>query len=312
MARAWGGDPARKQASIAAARAALAARPVVTCSPALNLAEVGADRNWSNVYCAAYGTADPADLEAQAGLPVSVLLLASAALCGCQFMARTGVGDQRMPELVGGAKEAPIAALEAIRAGADPLALIRNYVVDLLRQMAGLHDCEGRGLTPEQQALVRQLATLHDESCTDRATFRALRRTAMAATDTATGDLEGTVLRFVESVAWPLAGLSTELIGSVMFLHIELRSPLAPEQLSPAERATGDALSALYLAAGQRLREDPAVDAKAEYAKIETTPEFAAVKDPAFQDRLERLALVEAEAYAPFAGDLLIGAFRKA
>ena len=312
LSSAWGGDPERKQASIASARSALAAGPTVMCNPTLWLGAAGQANGPSNLYCAAYGTADPAELEARAGLPVSTLMLASAALCGCQHWASTGEGDQRMPALVGGAEEAPIAALEAIRAGADPFALTRGYVVDLLGQLAAVHDRAGGGLTPEQQALVRQLATLHDEGCTDPATFRAIRRTATAATDAASGDLEGAVLRFVEAVAWPLAGLSAELPEFVMRLQVELRSPLAPELLTPAERATYDAFSALYLAASRRLKADPTLDAKAEYEKIESTPEFVAVNDPAFQVRLERLALVEAEAYAPFAVDLLIGAFRKA
>ena len=312
LSSAWGGDPERKQASIASARAALAAGPVVTCNPSLRLVAAGQANGPSNVYCAAYGTADPAELEIRAGLPVSTLMLASAALCGCQQWASTGEGDQRRPALVGGAEEAPIAALEAIRAGADPFALTRNYVVDLLGQLATLQDRVGKGLTPEQQALVRQLATLQDEGCTDPATFRAFRRTATAATDAATGDLDDTVLRFVEAVAWPLAGLTAELPEFLMHLQVELPSSLAPDLLSAAERATYDAFSALYLAASRRLKADPTLDAIAEYAKIETTPEFVAVNDPAFQDRLERLALVEAEAYAPFAVDLLIGAFRKA
>ena len=306
---AWGGDPARKQASIAAARAALAAGPVVMCNPTLRLAEPGQADDVSNVYCAAYGTADPAELEARSGLPVGTLMLASAALRGCEHWSRVGVG---VPRLVGGTGEAPIAALEAIRAGADPVALARKYVVDLLRQIEAIRDRDGQGLTQDHRALVSHLATLHEEGCTDPATFRALRRTATAATDAAAGDLEGAVLRFAESVAWPLAGLVGELPEFAMRVHVELRSHLAPERPSPAERATLEAVSALYRAVYERQGADPKLDFNAEVARIEATPEFAAANDAAFQAQLERYDLVAAESYAPFAANLLIGAFRKA
>ena len=203
-------------------------------------------------------------------------------------------------------------ALEAIRAGADPVALARHYVVDLLAQLAAVQDSAGQGLSPEQQALVRHLATLHEEGCTDPATFRALRRTATAATDAAAGDLEGAVLRFAESVAWPLAGLVRELAEFAMRVHMELRSHLALERPSPAEQATLEAVSVMYGATTERLQADPKLDFKAEFAKIEATPEFAAANDAAFQAQLEHYDLVAAEAYAPFAVELLLGAFRKA
>ena len=309
---AWGGDPARKQASIAAARAALAAGRAMTCIPALRLSVAGQSDDPSNVYCEAYGTADLAELEARAGLSASTLMLASAALCGCQHWTRSGEGDRHIPGLVGGTKEAPIAALEAIRVGADPFTLTRNYVVDLLGHLATVRDNQGRCLTPEQQALVRQLATLHDAGCTDPARFRELRRTATAATDAATGDLEGPILRFVESVAWPLAGLSAELPEFVVYLHFDLRSLLAPESLSPADQAMRDALWALYEAAQEQFRANPKFDIKAELERIKSTREFAAVNAPAFQARVDHSELMEAEAYAPFATDLLTGAFRKA
>lgn len=311
-AGAWGGDPARKRASISAARAALAAGPVVMCGPTLGLGEAGQPNGASNVYCAAYGTADPAELESRAGLPASTLMLASASLCGCEHWAKVGDDDRRRLELVGRAQGAPIAALEAIRAGADPFVLLRNYVVDLLGELATLRDNNGRGLTSQQQALLRQLAMLHDEGCTDPVTFRALRRTATVATDAATSAMATTVLRFVESVTWPLGGLAAEMPEFTMRVHVALRSHLAPDRLSVAEQAVYDALTALYAGANERLMANPKLDANAEFGKIEATPEFVTVNGPAFRDRLEHLALVEAEAYAPFAVDLLIGAFRKA
>ena len=68
----------------------------------------------------------------------------------------------------------------------------------------------------------------------------------------------------------------------------------------------------MYGATTERLQADPKLDLKAEFAKIEATPEFAAANDAAFQAQLEHYDLVAAEAYAPFAVELLIGAFRKA
>ena len=309
---AWGGDAARKQASVAAARTALAAGPDVTYSASLKLSSTGQADDPSNVYCAAYGTADPLELETRAGLPASTLLLASAALGACEYWGWSSEGDGRVLRRAGVADDAPIAVLEAIRTGADPLALARHYVVDLLRALAAIRDRDGRGLTPDQQALVRKLATLHEEGCTDPAAFRAIRRTAMATTDAASGDVATTVLGFAETVAWPLPGLAGELPEFVMRVHFDLRLHLARERITAAEQATIDALSARYGVTHKRVDADPTLDVAAEFANVETSPEYAAVYAPAFVARLEHYERVAAEAYAPFAVDLLIGAFRKA
>ena len=309
---AWGGDAARKQASVAAARAALAAGPAVTYFPSLKLTETGKVDAPSNVYCAAYGTADPVELEARAGLPAATLLLAAGALGACEYWGWSSEDGSRERRRVGAMHDAPIAALEAIRAGAESIALARHYVADLLRALAAMRDRDGRGPTPDQQALVRQLATLHEEGCTDPAKFRAFRRTAVAATDAATGDVATTVLGFAETVAWPLPGLAGELPEFVMQVHGDLRLHLAPERITPAEQATIDALSARYGVAHQRVQVDPTLDVEAEYAKVEASPEHAAVYAPAFVARLEHYERVAVEAYAPLAIGVLLGAFRRA
>ena len=309
---AWDGDAARKQASIAFARSALAARPSVFCIPTLRLGTAGQADDPSNVYCAAFGTADPSELESRSGLPASTLMLASAALSVCVRWDQAGEDMPRVPGLVAGAIEAPLNALEAIPVGADTLALARRYVVDLLGRLADPRNHGGRGLTAEHQALLRQLATLHDEGCTDPVAFRALRRAATGATDAATGDLARPALGFVESVAWPIEGLTEELPELVSRLHLDLRLKLLLEQQSPQECATLDALSDMYRAVSDRERVDLTFDAQAERERIETTPEYAAANEPALLARLDRNDLVATEAYAPFAVDLLIGAFRRA
>ena len=312
VAGAWGGDPARKQAAIATARASLAAGPIVTCIPTPHLGDAGQPGDPSNVYCAAYGTADPAELEARAGLSAATLMLASAVLSACEYWEKAGEDGPHLPQMAAGTGEAPIAVLEAVPVGADPVALARNYVVDLLGWLGAIRDRDGRGLDPEQQRIVRELATLHGEGGADAARFRALRRTATAATDAATGDLAPAVFRFVEAAAWPLAGLAAELPGVVSQLHIGMRSLLAPERPSPAEQATIDALSALYRALNARTTAEPDLDFKAELAKIEATPEFVAAYDPAFVARIRRYDVVAADAYGPIAVERLIGAFRRA
>ena len=312
VAGAWGGDPARKQAAIATARASLAAGPIVTCIPTPHLGDAGQPGDPSNVYCAAYGTADPAELEARAGLSAATLMLASAVLSACEYWEKAGEDGPHLPQMAAGTGEAPIAVLEAVPVGADPVALARNYVVDLLGWLGAIRDRDGRGLDPEQQRIVRELATLHGEGGADAARFRALRRTATAATDAATGDLAPAVFRFVEAAAWPLAGLAAELPEVVSQLHIGMRSLLAPERPSPAEQATIDALSALYRALNARTTAEPDLDFKAELAKIEATPEFVAAYDPAFVARIRRYDVVAADAYGPIAVERLIGAFRRA
>ena len=311
LAGAWGGDAARKQASIATARAALAAGPVVTCIPTPHLGDAGQPGDPSNVYCAAYGTADPAELEDRAGLPAATLMLASAVLSACEYWEKAGQDGPHLPKMAAGTGEAPIAVLEAIPVGADPIALARNYVVDLLGWLAAIRNRDGRGLDPEQQRIVGELAAMHGGGGTDAAGFRALRRTATAATDAAAGDLAPAVFRFVEAAAWPLAGLAAELPEVVSRLHSELRSQLAPKRPSPAEQATIEALSELYRALNARMTAEPGLDFKAELAKIEATPEFAAAYDPAFVARIRRYDVVAAEAYGPGAVDRVIGAFRR-
>ena len=306
---AWGGDPARKQASIAAARAALAAGPFVVCAPRLSLADE--HRDWGNVYCTAYRTKDPAELEARAGLPVGTLMLASAALSSCDYYVLADDGMRRRKRLAENALEAPIAALEAIPVGAGTFALGRSYVLELLARLERLRDLDGRGLTPEQRALPRRLATLHSEGSTDPVAFRALRRTTIAATDAATTEIEAAVLAFVESMAWPLAGLTDELPDILQQGHVGLRAALAPERPTPVEAAQLKSVEAMFDALDARRQAEPTFDTEADVARIQATPEFLAVIDLAFQVRLEHYDHLAAEAYAPFAIDLLLGAFRK-
>ena len=308
-ARAWGGDPARKQASIAAADTVLKAVPGVGASSRLRL--VAADRidDFSEVYSAAYGTADPAVLEARAGLPASTLMLASAALSGCNYSKYSSEGYVCGPVLVDRAIQAPIAALEAIRVGADPLSLARCYMVDLLGRLADLRDRDDRGLAPEHRALVSQLASAHDEGSADSAALRSLRRAIVAAADSVTGEFEKAVLKFAESVAWPLPGLTEELPALVAALHGSLSVLLIPDPLSFADRAVLDAMAAMEQQAYARSEVDPGFDL---VTFIHSSPEIAAVRDPAFCKRRENGDRALAEAYTPFSAELLIGAFRKA
>lgn len=189
LAGAWGGDPGRKWASIAAARAALAAGSPVACGPELWLAPPDHPDWSSSLYCAAYGTADPAELEIRSGMPTHVLRLISGTLAACECVNRQG-GWTRGSRLVEVASAAPLSVLEAIPVGAEELALARCYVVELLIRLMELRGRDDRCLAPEQQALLGDLARLHTTGCDEPVAFRALRRAATAATDAATVDLE--------------------------------------------------------------------------------------------------------------------------
>ena len=304
---AWGGDPARKQSSIAAARMALATAPAVDATPLVRMA---ADCDpLGNVYCVAFGTAEKNEIEARANLPTSTLMLASSALCGSHYQRFTEDHGQLSPQLVDGAVEAAVAALEAIRVGADPLELARCYVADLLSWVVDLHDRDDRGLTPEHQSLVRQLTSAHEEVSADPARFRSLRRAMIAAADQVVSDIEKAVLQFAESVAWPLPGLSVDMPGHVARLHSSLRVLLTLEPPSPADREVQDAFSILQQNASARYDADPSFDV---VTFIRSSPELAAVRDPAYCKRRENRDRAAAEAYTPLAADLLIGAFRKA
>ena len=120
------------------------------------------------------------------------------------------------------------------------------------------------------------------------------------------------MLAFVESLAWPLDGLTAELPDILQRGHQGLRAALAPERPTPVETAQLKAVDAMFDAVVERNRVEPGFDVEAEVARIQATPECVAVTDLAFQVRLEHYDLLAAEAYAPFAIELLLTAFRKA
>lgn len=302
---AWGGDAGLKQASIDALRAGLAGHPKVFYGVDLFLAPPGKDY-FSAVYCAAYGTSDPAELEARSGLPVWVLKLVSGATQACEFY---GVDGSQLAEP---AVDLPRAALEAIPVGADLEAIARRHTIMMLDGCATLQDGAGSGLLPEQQALVRELSALHAADCGDAGAFRALRRRATSAADAANAGVAATVLTFVESVAWPIAGLSAELPVIVNNAHLELRTHLAPQRATDEELAAIDAMRAAYEAIRGRQETEPGLDANAVHERWVATPEYMKVNAPEFQSRLRHYGRVAAETYAPFAVGLLLEAFGKA
>lgn len=309
---AWGGDPARKQSSIAAARATLAPYRAAMCHPALFLAATDGGNGPSNVYCAAFGTADPAEIEALSGLPVCVLLLASAALVACEHWGIDPGSDYSTPHLLGGAEEAPLAALQAIPVGVSGVAIARSYLVEVLERFANLLDHDGDGLSSGQRALVLELARLHGTASDDSTKFRTVRHAAISVANSATGEFESTILRFVESTAWPTAGLVAELPLLVSAAHRDLRACLAPERPTPAERRAMDDLARLVLEFDARVAADPSLELAVERRRLAETPESVAVYSSEFQARLRYYDRVAAEAYAPFAVDLLLEAFQNA
>ena len=249
---------------------------------------------------------DAAELEARSGLPAWVLQLVSGVLETCQYLRPDG------PQLVAAAVDAPQAALEAIPVGADLEAIARRHTIMMLDGCATLQDGAGSGLLPEQQALVRELSALHAADCGDAGAFRALRRRATSAADAANAGVAVTVLTFVESVAWPIAGLSAELPVIVNNAHLELRTHLAPQRATDEELAAIDAMRAAYEAIRGRQETEPGLDANAVHERWVATPEYMKVNAPEFQSRLRHYGRVAAEAYAPFAVGLLLEAFGKA
>ena len=300
---AWGGNAEWKQASIKALQAGLAARPKVTCLADLFLGPPETDE-YGSVYCAAYGTADPRELEARSGLPVWVLQLVAGVLSACQLWVAG------RPQLVALAADMPQAALEAIPVGADFQSIARRHTVLMLDWCATLRDSSGRGLSAEQQGLVREVGALHAAGCDDAAAFRALRRRVMAAADAAHDGIESIVLRFVECVAWPTTGQVAELPEIVSRAHHGLRECLAPERPTPEELAALDALSAVQKAFYDRQAAEPAIDASALREQLFATPEYRRVNSPEFQSRLEHYMRVEVESYAPLALGMLLEALR--
>ena len=301
LSGAWGGDAERKQAAIAAVRATLAANPKVTLSPRLRLAAPDQSDGVSNVYCAAFGTDDPVELEARAGLPSDLLRLLSALMSACD---EGGIATA--------ARDLPAAALEAIPAGANSVALVRCYMVALLDRIADIRDTDGHVLAPEHAALVRELRSMYAEDAVDPAAFLALRRSAMSAREAATGSLEIAVLEFVESAAWPPASLMGELPVLSGELVASLRSLLSPYQPSSSDRAIKSTVDAKVSALREREAVEPQLDVESELRSLFELPEFVAFRDPAFRLRSAQRERDSAEAFVPFTVDLLIGAFRKA
>ena len=298
---AWGGDPERKQAAIATVRATLAGCANVSLDPFFRLAAPDRADGISNVYCAAFGTGDPEELQARAGLTSDLLRLISALMCACDAY-----------EIAPAARDLPAAALEEIPVGVDNDAIVRSYMVALLDRIADIRGSDGHGLAPEHLVLVRKLRSLYAEVEVDAAAFRALRRSAMSARDAATKELETAVLHFVESTAWPLAGLTAELPELVSTLVYTLCSLLSPYQPSASDVAIQEASNAQFRAINERRAAEPQFEVEPELRRIRESPEFAAISDPDFVSRRMQRERAAAEAFVPFTVDLLIGVFRKA
>lgn len=302
---AWGGDAERKQAAIGALRTGLAARPNVLYGVDLFLAAPESG-GFSNVYCAAYGTADPGELEDRSGLPVWVLQLVSGVLEACVFSGAAG------RQLVESAADVPLTALEAIPVGADLQSIMRRHIILMFDRCVELRDNDCRVLAPEQQTLVQEVRALHAAGSDNAAAFRALRRRVVAANDAANDSVQTIVLEFAESVAWPMAGLFAELPMIVNKVHLELCAKLAPERPTAEELAAVAAMWSAYQAIRDRQQAESGIDEGAVQERWRATPEYLKVNAPEFQARLHHYSRASVEAYSPLALGILFEALRSA
>jgi hypothetical protein len=120
------------------------------------------------------------------------------------------------------------------------------------------------------------------------------------------------VQRFIESTAWPPAGLMVGLPLIAGIFVATLCPLLSPYQPAAADRAITDTLDAQFRAIHERMAVELQFDVESERRRISELPEYAAVSDPDFVSRRMQREGDSAEAFVPFTVDLLIGAFRKA
>ena len=209
----------------------------------------------SQFFCAAFGTADAAELEARSGLSLVVLRLVSAVLLVCDSWQADADGGTEL-FLAAAAADGAHRALEAIAPRRGPRGDSPRLPA---RAAVGPESgalLEGRALGAEAREALSQVAALHRAGTGDAAAFRAARRAAVQCTDGATADLDRTVLAFVESVAWPVDGLDQELHQFISVLHGSLGAALCSEQPTAEERRIRDVKDATYGALVREFRGD--------------------------------------------------------
>ena len=304
-AGAWGGCAGRKAQALSTVEETPETRPGTYFDPIFKLAPADAPDKPSQFFCAAFGTADAAVLEARSGLSLAVLRLVSAVLAACQYR-RPDANGEMQRHIAAGAVNGAHRALEAIAPGADLQAIPRLYLRALLSDLESGALLEGRALGAATRETLSQVAALHRSGTGDAAAFRAARRAAVQGTDAATADLDRAVLAFVESVAWPVDGLDQELHQFIYTLHFHLASALCSKQPTAEERRIRDVTDATYRPLLLEMSTDPSITWERVEERARQVPEVVASATPEFQARMTHLYCVACEQHAPRAfGGLL-------
>lgn len=307
--RAWGGDAARKAAAVAAVAAAQRADPDVFLYPVFMLAEPGDAKGSSQLFCSAFGTADPAELESRSGVDMVTLRVICSVL-PLLYTFEPGKGDdqnqQRIPTPA--SVDSAARAFEAIPVGADLDQIPRHYLQTLLADLTpGALLC-GQALAPASEAARLQVAALHASESTDASAYRTARRAAMSAADAATTELDADVLKFVESVAWPTGSVVGELPELAGTLHGELADALGRECLTAEERRVLLAARAKQKDLVSEFQRNPALGYDWLDKVMKECPEVVAGVAPELIARRQRAYNVTIEAYAPRAMATLLRA----
>ncbi|MFO1406536.1 MAG: hypothetical protein U1F08_03265 [Steroidobacteraceae bacterium] len=300
-ARAWDGDPERKRQALQAVATAIDTQPQAVALPLLRPTgpwDPNDKKVPSNIYWVAFGTAEQDELAARSGVTLGVLEVISAVLSACNCPEPAGDGPRAWhvaPAAVGGA----VKALDAIPVGAELAGVPQRYMRAVFDDLQSGALLDGRALSSDGQQALSQVAALHRAGSSDAAAFRAARRVAVQATDSATSDLDRVVLKFVESVAWPADGLGGELAGHVLTLHFGLLELLSSRQPTAEERRVHAVVMSTYESLAEEQRADPTLDWEWRRKRALQVPEVVVAESKEFRARMAECALVACDEHAP-------------
>jgi hypothetical protein len=310
---AWGGSHERKRSAVASVSAAVSGNPSALASARLQFSRREGNAPVGNGYCIAFATVDPVEIEARSGLPAEVLMLIGGALYACWAW---GPGRNfQVPYVTPVANNYLVDALEAIRPGADLGVLPTRYVIAWLRDLRGLLPAPDGLADAPLPVAIQRVAQLHVDAhlgrVPDAATWSAVCRQAVAATDATTTGVGRAIAEFVEAVAWPMDSLRAELPELVerhfqKLAIAEQEARCTPEMLALQDRAYR-AFDAIVREAGS----DPARGGDWVEARVAEDPDCGAYHAAEFQDRLATLACAVCDDLGPRAYRVLIDTLKQ-
>ena len=310
---AWGGSHERKRSAVASVSAAVSINPGALASARLQFSQRDGNAPVGNGYCIAFATVDPVEIEARSGLPAEVLMLIGGALYACW---EWGPGRKvHVPYVAPVAKDYLVDALEAIRPGANLDALPTRYAIAWLRELRGLVPAQDDPADAPLPAAMQRVLQLHVDAhlgrVHDAATWSAVCRQAVAATDATTTGVGRAIAEFVEAVAWPMDSLRAELPELVERHFQKLAIAEQEARCTPEMRGITARGERAFEAIEREARGDPARSNAWMEERLAEDPDLQAFEAPEFQDQLAALACAVCDDLGPRAYRVLMDTLKR-